>query len=485
VATPAGRSGTLRAGAEYSDMHILRCGIAGLVLLSGCLTREAFVVPPPPEPVTPAPAGRTPAPPPEGPLTAKEAVALAIERNPDLREARAGIDAALSQLDAAHAALRPVLGANVSYLGGDAPSAYLAKTIDARDLPPGVNFNDPGTFGDWEVGTTFRWNLWRGGRDRLGVWASEDGVAGAEAQRDAVRNGLVAGVLAAVLDVRAARELVLADEASIRSVTAQVEETRVRVESGQSLRSDLLSLEVRLAEAKERRIRTDVARRLALVALRRLLAWPDGVPLDVADDGYPVGELPATVPDALVVAYTRRGELTAARKAVEQARIGVESARRAYSPSLDLEARWYGDDEQWNFAEDGGNWLVGIALTFDLFDGGRKRAGVRAAQAVLERVEESDKRALLAVAQEVETAYLRLEEARARLEVATQAVGASEESLDLVEKQYRGGTTTVTRFLEAEAARTEVRTARIRATLDVERAQVEAARAIGRTEVEP
>jgi outer membrane protein TolC len=305
-----------------------------------------------------------------------------------------------------------------------------------------------------------------------------------EAEHDAVRNGLVAGVVAAVLDVRAARELLLADDASIRSVTAQVEETRVRVEGGQALRSDLLSLEVRLAEAKERRIRADVARRLALVGLRRLLAWPDGKPLDVADEGYPVATLPATVPEALAVAYRSRGEVAAARQSVERARIEVESARRAYAPSLDLEARWYGDDEQLGFAEDGGNWLVGLGLTFDLFDGGRKRSQVRAARAALEMVEESDRRALLAVAQEVETAYLGLEEARARLDVASQAVGASEESLDLVEKQYGAGTATVTRYLEAEAARTEARTSRIRAALDVERAQVAAARALGRSEVD-
>lgn len=465
----------------YSIVDILRYLL--LAVAAGCASRASFEVPPPPEPVA-AEAPRPPPDPAKGPLTAAEAVETALERNPDIKEAAARIEAALAGLDAARAALLPVIGADLSYLRGDAPSAYLAKTIDARDLPPGVNFNDPGTFGNWEVGTTLRWNIYRGGRDRLGVWASEAGVAGAEAQREAVCNALVAAVLDAVLDVRAARELTAADEASIRSVTAQLDETRVRVESGQTLRSDLLSLEVRLAEAKERRIRTDVARRLALVALRRLLAWPDGMALDVADEAYPVRDLPATVLEALAVAYTHRGEVAAARRAVERARIEVESARRSYAPSLDLEARWYGDDEQWGFAEDGGNWLVGLALSFDFYDGGRKRANVRAARAVLEHVEEADRRALLAVAQDVETAYLRMEEAHARLEVAAQAVGASEESLDLVEKQYRGGTATVTRYLEAEAARTQARTARIRAALDVERARIGAARALGRTEVE-
>jgi outer membrane protein TolC len=252
------------------------------------------------------------------------------------------------------------------------------------------------------------------------------------------------------------------------------------VENGQALRSDLLSLEVRLAEARERRIRNDVARRFALVGLRRLLAWPDATPLDVADDAYPIEHLPATVPEAVAAAYASRGEVQAARRAVTRARIEVERARRARAPSLDLEGRYYADDDGLDFADDGGNWLLGLALTFDLFDGGGKRAQVRAARAVLEQIEEVDRGALLGVAQEVEIAYLRLEEAGARHDVAAQAVGASEESLDLVEKQYRAGTATVTRYLEAEAARTQARTTKIRAALDVDRARVEAARAVGR-----
>jgi len=455
-----------------------------LVSVAACVSRAEFTVPPPPEPVASPPSAAPLPSPPEGPLNAEHAVALALARNPDLREAQARIDAALAGVDAARAALLPVLGADFSYLRGDAPSVYLGKTIDAQMLQPGVDFNDPGTFGYFELGTTLRWNLWRGGRDRLAVWAAEDFVAAAEAQRDAVRNALVAGVVAAMLDARAAQELLAADDASIRSVEAQVEETRVRVESGQALKSDLLSLEVRLAEAKERRIRTDVGRRQALVALRRLLAWPAGSPLEIADEEYPVAELPASEPEALAVAYRSRGEVAAARRAVEAARIEVERARRAYSPTLDFEGRWYGVDDRLGFDGDGGNWLFGLALNFDIVDGGRRRAGIRAARAALERMEEADRRALLGIAQEVESAYLRLEAARARYEVAAQAVGASEESLGLVEKQYQAGTATVTRYLEAEAACTQARTARIRAALDVESARVEAARAIGKLEVQ-
>jgi outer membrane protein TolC len=63
--------------------------------------------------------------------------------------------------------------------------------------------------------------------------------------------------------------------------------------------------------------------------------------------------------------------------------------------------------------------------------------------------------------------------------VVTRALTLAEETLGLVTTQYRGGAATVTRYLEAEAALARARTAHVHGTLDVARAEVEAARATG------
>lgn len=447
-----------------------------LPLLAACATRGDFEVAPPPAPVAPSRARALPVPE-EGPLDIDRAVALARARNPDLRAARARIASALADLAGAETALRPIVSTDFSYVRGDAPSAYLFKTIDARNLPPATNFNAPGTFGNFEAGATLRWNLWNGQRDQLGVWAAEEGVAAARGAERAVANALVAGVVNAALDVRTATELLAADEARVETVTAQVEEGRQRLEAGALLRSDLLSLEVRLSEAEGRRIRTDVARRLALSALRRLLALPADAPLELAPGGVPAGDLPADFTAGLPEAYRLRGEVQAARRAVVAAKIGVERARRGQLPRLDLEARLWGDDEQLAFDR---NWTVALALTWDAYDAGRRKAAVRAARAALDQVEEADRAALLLVAHEVETAYLRLEEAQAQHEVAVQADAASAETLSLVETQFREGSATITRYLEAENARTQANTGLIRTRLGLDRARVGVARALGR-----
>jgi outer membrane protein len=454
----------------------LKAAIACTVALAGCLRRSDFVPPAPPVPLdraTPAAA------PPSGPLTAADVIRLALERNPDLHAAEARVAEARARLAEAESAFWPRLSANVAFLTGNAPSAFLFTRIDARRLPPGVDFNDPGTFSNLEEGLTLRWNLWNGGRDLLGRWAADSAATTTDLARQAAINALVATVVATYLDARAAGELLAADDAAVRTVEAQVGESRVKVEGGGALRSDLLSLEVRLAEAREQRIRTEVARRLALAILRQLLALGADAQLELAASGYDPGPLPKSAAEALVEAYHHRPEAAIARRAVERARLEVAAARRAYLPRLDVESRLYGDEAQVHQPAGDPNWTVAVALSVDLFDGGVRRAAIRRARAALDELTESDRTALLAVARDIETAYLHLEEARERYTVAAQAVGAAEETLELVSAQYRGGAATVTRYLEAEGARTRARTGKIQAQLDLDRATLEAQRAMG------
>jgi outer membrane protein len=446
--------------------------------MAGCLRHADFVPPPPPAPLRAEPS--MPAAP-AGPLTLEDAVRLALARNPDVRAAAARIAEARARRDAAVATFLPAVSADVSSLYGDAPSAFLFKRIDARSLPAGVDFNDPGTFANLEGGVAMRWNLWNGGRDVLGRWSAEAALDASRLAREVVANALVAEVAATYLDARAAGSLRDVDTASVSAVEAQVHETRVKVDGGGALRADLLSLEVRLAEARERRLRSATAERLALVALRDLLVLPPDATLALAPTARATAPLPPSLAEAVAEAYGSRAEAAVARRAVEAAALELAAARRAFLPRLDLLGRLYADvPVDRALATHDPNYTVALALSVDLFDGGTRAAAVARARAALDAVTESDRKTLLAVAREVETAWLRLEEARARRTVAADAIGAADESLRLVEVQYRGGAAPVTRYLEAETARARARTRDVRARLDVDRATVEVERAIGR-----
>jgi outer membrane protein TolC len=412
-------------------------------------------------------------------LTVSEAVGIALDRNPDVRSARAKVDSARAAFDASAAALWPRLSADLSLLDSDAPSTYLFKSIDAHSLAAGTDFNSPGSIQNTEAGLGLSWNLWNGGRDRL---AREAAQAGVDVQNQGVlatRNSLVMAVVAAYLDARAAGELLVSDDASLRSIESQLAEVRSRVDQGAALKSDQLSLEVRAAEARERRLHTQLGQKLALAMLRNLLALDGDVPIELAPEPFDPGSLPGSLTAARELAFAQRPELSSAKHALDRAELETEAAWRAWLPRLDLEGRFYADVNDYSFDLQEPNGTIALILSYPLFEGGSRSADIARAKANRAEYSEAELRARNAVALEVETAWLRREEARERVTVASQALGASQETLSLVEKQFRSGAATVTRFLEAEAARSQVETSLIRARLDLERSDVELARAVG------
>ncbi len=74
----------------------------------------------------------------------KDTVRMALERNPDLEAARLRVREAEARVEAARAAFLPWVGVDLGCLRADAPSTYLFKTIDSRELPQVVDFNSPG-----------------------------------------------------------------------------------------------------------------------------------------------------------------------------------------------------------------------------------------------------------------------------------------------------------------------------------------------------
>jgi len=79
----------------------------------------------------------------------------------------------------------------------------------------------------------------------------------------------------------------------------------------------------------------------------------------------------------------------------------------------------------------------------------------------------------------VKSAFLKHAEAKARWEVSEASVAQAEESLRLVQKQYDGGSATITRYLEAELAWNRSRLRATTAFYDRQKTAAAIGRAIG------
>jgi outer membrane protein TolC len=431
-------------------------------------------------PAEQAPAVAIEAPAIDQPLALADAIDIALANNLDEQMAIARIKRAEAELDRAKAPFWPQASFYTEYMQGDAPSAYLFKTIDQRRLPPNVNFNDPGWFENYESGLTASLNLYNGGRDYLTKAQAANRVDISRLDRQVVENALVAAVIHAYYDIRAAQEAVRIADESVATVNEELRVTQVRYEGGSALKSDVLSLDVRLARAREMAVGSRNRQQTATAAFAELLGASPDTNVRLADEKPDPVDYPQAYEAGLIRALKQRPELAKARMRVVQGRIALDKARTGYLPRLDVLARWYVDDPNMSYDLERDNWTAAVLLNWEFFSGFSTSADKSKAAAMLEEMIAADRQAVQKVKLDVKTAYLRLDEAEARLQVAQSSIASATESFKLVKKQYEGGSATITRYLEAEFDRNRALLRASSAFYDRQKASADVARAVGR-----
>lgn len=413
------------------------------------------------------------------PYDLEEVIALALQRNPDLAMAEHRVAEAEAQLGEALSAFSPQLSARLQYARTDNPALAFAMIVAQRRFRFDQNVNRPGPTQDVRPEVSALFPLFRGGQDYFRMRAAERGVEASEGQRAAVRNALVEAASAAYLALLTAPEHVTVATASVAAVDSALAAARHRVEVGAGLRSDVLSLQARLAQAQEAELRARNGVELARAALRSVLALPAEAPLEVRPPVASFEVALDSLPQALERARNQRPELRAAQALVSARENELAAERAAYLPRVDLVGS-YGQNAtnlKWSSSRD--NWFFGASAELDLFHGLRTAQRVRAAEERLAQARSQLENTRLAVELEVQQAFLAWQEARQREQVTRSALAASEEALRLVSEQYRQGAATVTRYLEAEAAHSEAQAREVTARYDARRASVSLRKAMG------
>lgn len=412
-------------------------------------------------------------------LTLPRAIAIALRNNPRLIAANARWKQSQSALIAAESAFYPHLNIYTEVLKGDAPSTYLFKKIDQRELPPEINFNNPGRIRNIESGIQLGMNLYSGGRDLLNKGMAETEFYIAELAIQQLRNELAALVVGAYFDCLAAGDYIRITHESVSTVQSELKLMEVRYRAGGVLKSDILSLEVRLAEAHEEVIKAENRYKMALTWLAEILGINPDQTLNLASSSLFEHDIPQDYEQGLARGISVRPELLSVRENMRRARMALDAAGAGYLPRLDLKVKYYLDDEDGAYSLSRDNWVAAAMINWDLFSGFATRAQVHKARTELEVLFAVDRQTELAVKADIKNAYFQLAEAASRLESARGSVAMAEELLELVSRQYEGGSVTITRFLEAELDLHRAKMRYTNAFYDQAKSLANAGRAIG------
>ncbi|BBA34561.1 outer membrane protein CyaE [Methylocaldum marinum] len=414
------------------------------------------------------------------PLKLDEAIELAFAQNPDLLAAAARIGEAEAKVAEAAANFYPRLTARVGYAYSDDPAQAFSYIVAQRRFDFGMDINHPGWVENFRPEIVGTWSLYRGGQDSYRKKAAELGVEAAELERSAIRNRLAAAVTAAYYALLSAPQQVNVARHSVTAVERELEHTKHRVAEGMALKADVLSLEVRAAEAREAELKAQNAIELARSALKTLL----GASTDELINLIEPADRPAAHPDQayarlLDQALAQRPEMQAAIQQSHIRREELQAERGARWPRVNAYAAYGQNSRSPDFAFSRDNVTLGVNAEVDLFSGGAVSARIAQAERRLSEAQALEQRTRLEIEDEVRRAFTTLEEALQRLKVAEAGAAAADEALRLVNEQYRGGTASVTRYLEAETDRADAALRAIVAAYESRVAQAQLQKAVG------
>jgi outer membrane protein len=389
-------------------------------------------------------------------LTLQQAVTIALEKNPLRKAAIADTKATSAGVREARSFLMPHLSFSETASRGDDPVYVFGSKLRQQRFTIADfalnKLNSPLPFGNFATRFGGSWNLFDSFASWHGINQAKQINQAAQNQLDRTDQEIVFRLVSSYYDVLLAAKGLEVAEQSAKTANSIMERSQARFDSGLTVESDLLTAKVRMAARQQEVIHAKNALEVARAQLSTAMGMPIDSPFQITE-ALAERTLPAAVlGEVEKQALTNRPDLK--RIASEEAaqRQSVSVAKSAFGPQVNAFAGWEMDNPAFVAGGGGNNWLGGIEVHFDIFQGGAKRAELSRQRALEEKVVAMKQASSDVVRLEVRRAYYEMDANRQQIEVARAAIAQAQESLRINQDRYDSGLTTITDLLGAEDA---------------------------------
>jgi outer membrane protein TolC len=389
-------------------------------------------------------------------LTLQQAVTIALEKNPLRKVAIADTKAASAGVRASRSFLMPHLSFSETATRGDDPVYVFGSKLRQQRFTQADftlnKLNTPLPFGNFSTRFGGTWNLFDSFATWHGISQAKQMNEAVEHQLDRTDQEIIFRVVSSYYDVLlAAKELEVVEE-SAKTAQSIMDRSQSKFDSGLTVESDLLTAKVRVAARQQGVIRARNTLEVALAQLNTAMGMPLDSPFQLTGG---LAERKLSIPamqDVEKQALTNRPDLKRIASEEQAQRQNVSIAKSSFGPRVNAFAGWEMDNPTFVAGGGGNNWLGGIEVQFDIFQGGAKRAELSRQRALEEKVVAMKQVASDAVRLEVRRAYYETDANRQQIEVARAAIAQAQESLRINQDRYESGLTTITDLLGAEDA---------------------------------
>ncbi len=390
-------------------------------------------------------------------VTLETCINTALETNPGVQAGITRINEARYMIKQAESAYYPRLYLSGAYAMTDNPPQAFMMSLNQKDLDmrqPDFDPNDPDPTDNVRLSLGLKYRIYDGGIKTIHVQLAKESKQLRELGLRAVQNELIHQVTRGYYAVLQAQSFVAVQEASVKSLEESLRVATARFNAGSAVKTDVLNLEVKLAQAREDTIRANNGVQLAIASLNTAigseLILSSGLPVPPREE---VREKPEA-PDASVL--ENRPELKATQSMSSIKEQSYEKVSRENRPSMSAFGSY--DFDSGDFSEFENSYLMGVMAEWEFFDGYQQRNKARAARAEWQTAQKEILKTRNDLRLDLYQAYLKAMDAWERLEVSEKSIQSASEALRITSEMYKQGVAEITELLTAQVGLTAQKT---------------------------
>ena len=262
-------------------------------------------------------------------------------------------------------------------------------------------------------------------------------------------------------------QLVLANREALKSVEASLAAANTRREAGLATIGDVYRAETAVGQAQLtlRRNEGELAKARGQLAVAAGVAVNTPFTLERWPETPPITDLRESVDIVLDEAKAQRPDLIAAEAQARATQAGIQIARGAGLPTLELTAN-AGRTEFTDERPGSSSYSIGVSLRIPLFSGLSHTYSVRRAQALAEQAVATRDRLFRQTELEVWQAYFDLNTAASAVDTSVSVLKSANQSAEVALGRYKAGVGSLLDLLTAQADQSNARVQFIQAQLD-------------------
>ena len=374
----------------------------------------------------------------------QDCINYALEKNIKLQQDKIALEESDVDVKTAKASLFPSLSFNTGHNVINRPYQQNSSTVSGTEI---ISSDNKTTYnGNYSLSA--QWTLWNGGRRLNNIKQQKTARDIASLSVTETENMLQEEITKLFVQILYADESVKINKSTLETSEANFKRGEELFKEGSISKADLAQLESQVGNDKYQLVTSESTLRNYKLQLKQLLEL-DGtdemtLALPTLSDEQVMKVLPSQA-DVYQTALTTRPEIQSGQLSIDNAKLGIKTAKAGYMPTISLSASSSSTTNSAstnNWAQQmkyGWNNMIGVSLSIPIFDNRQNKSNVQKA-----KLQYSNSQLNLATKQKelystVETLWLDALNAQQQYAAADTKLKSSQTSYDMVSEQFTLG----------------------------------------------